>query len=151
MSTQQSTSSSKKKHGDQFSADRFETATKREGDTVTRLLDAIFDPMHVIPTEPDTVCDNYAESKTASQTLDYHGSDYLIDPFGSAAFGINHRTHSPTNATLRLDLRKDTGSSKPSELDEFLEGHNTNSFIPRYTTRMKLSPEDSCKTFEWLC
>ena len=134
------------KHGTQFSTDRFIATSDSEEDLVERLLRTVFEPHHLLSTEPDEPYDNFADEKAIHQLLDYVGIDYVVDPFDAAPFGINHRTHDPNDSTLRLDFRSDTGTSKPSELDHLKSDGPSFSLTPKYATRLKLS---STTGFEW--
>jgi len=135
-----------RKHGEQFDAARFEEAGEVD-ELVTSLIDAFFDPHNITPTEPDAPYDNFKAEKDLHQLLDYNGVDYVIDPFDDPSFGVNHRNHSPGDTRLRFDLRKHTGTQKPSEYDVLMKGTGESALVPRYATRMKRSDDDP--GFEW--
>jgi hypothetical protein len=134
------------KHGEQFSADRYCDA---DDDLVPALLAHIFRAHNIVATEPDQPYDNFADEKRLHQLIDYGGSDYVVDQFASAPFGINHRTHAPRSPdeTLRWDIRADTGTQKPSEFDELLADGGKHAMVPRWATRMRAS---RTQAFEWL-
>lgn len=134
------------KYGSQFDGDRFAEADAGK-DAIREFIERAFDAHHVIPTEPAEAYDNFAAEKAIHQVLDYGGIDFVVDPFDAAPFGINHRTHTQTDATLRFDVRKDTGTSKPSELDELLADGGDYALLPRYGSRAKRSADGG---FEWV-
>lgn len=126
-------------YGEQFDASRFAAGQVDETMVVGHLTNA-FDAHHVIPVEPNETYDNFAAEKSIHQIIDYTGVDYLIDTFDQPAFGVNHRTHSPTESQLRLDLRADTGTSAPSELEK-LRHAEWGDLVPKYASRMKQSAD----------
>jgi len=131
------------KFGTQFSATRFEKGQQR-GLFVKSCLYKIFNAKNVVDVESDTPFDNYADNKEIHQVLDYTGIDYLIDPFDSPLFGVNHRNHLQSHHTL-FDIRSDTGTASPSELSK-LQSNDGWDIVPRYATRMKIVDGSS---FEW--
>ena len=133
------------KYGSQFDGDRFANADDGK-ESIRTFIKRAFDAHHVVATEPDEAYDNFAEEKAIHQLLDYGGIDFVVDPFDAAPFGVNHRTHSPTDTTLRFDIRKETGTAKPSELDELLADGGGYAMLPRYATRAK---RDGNGGFEW--
>lgn len=137
---------SSEKYGPQFDGDRYANAGNGKA-TVRDYLAETFDAQHVVATEPDEAYDNFAEEKQLHQLLDYGGIDFVVDPFDAAPFGVNHRTHSPSEGTLRFDLRKETGTRKPSELDELLCDGGEFSLVPRYGVRAKRDGEGG---FSWI-
>jgi len=72
--------------------------------------------------------------------------DYLVDPFTSPPFGLNHRVHSPTNKQLRFDLRAKNHNNSIGEVKTLRESLNTYNIAPKYATRMKLT-EDGVEWF----
>ena len=134
------------KYGPQFDGDRFADANAGKG-AIGEYIERAFDAHNFIPTEPAEAYDNFAPEKEIHQILDYGGIDFVVDPFDAAPFGINHRTHTQTDETLRFDLRKDTGTSKPSELDELLADGGEYALLPRYGSRAKRSSDSG---FEWV-
>lgn len=139
------TQDGRQKHGEQFDEHRFVNAN--DGKIIIKdILKGIFDAKNIVATEPDTAYDNFKDEKAIHQILDYSGIDFVVDPFDSAAFGVNHRTHTPTSKTLRFDIRYDTGTSKPSELDELLADGGEYALLPRYACRAK---RDS-NNYEWV-
>ena len=135
---------SSEKYGEQFDGDRFSDADDGK-ESIRTFIERAFDAHHVVATEPDEAYDNFAEEKAIHQLLDYGGIDFVVDPFDAAPFGVNHRTHEPTDSTLRFDMRKETGTSKPSELDELISGGSF-ALLPRYATRAK---RDGNGGYEW--
>lgn len=133
------------KFGKQFDAERFANADAGK-ESIQTFIKRAFDAHHVIPTEPDEAYDNFADEKAIHQVLDYGGIDFVVDPFKSAPFGVNHRTHEATETTLRFDMRKETGTSKPSELDELISAGGGFALLPRYATRAKRNENGG---FEW--
>lgn len=134
------------KYGAQFDGQRFSDADAGK-EFIRVFIERTFDAHHVVATEPDAAYDNFAEEKALHQILDYGGVDFVVDPFDAAPYGINHRTHSATNTTLRFDIRKETGTAKPSELDELLADGGEYALLPRHATRAKRSESGG---FEWL-
>lgn len=133
------------KFGSQFDGSRFADADAGK-ESIRTFIKRAFDAHHVVATEPDEAYDNFAEEKELHQLLDYGGIDFVVDPFDAAPFGVNHRTHSAGDTTLRFDIRKETGTSKPSELDELLADSGGYALLPRYATRAK---RDESGGFEW--
>lgn len=127
------------KYGDQFNSSRFNLGKQNESDVSDR-LENIFESRNVVSVEPDETYDNYKDQKKIHQLIDYTGIDYLVDPFDAPVFGVNHRTHTPTDAELRLDLRKDTGTSSPSELDKLIHASRFD-IVPKYASRLKQSDD----------
>lgn len=133
------------KFGPQFDGDRF--ADGNDGkESIRTFIERAFDAHHVVATEPEEAYDNFAEEKALHQLLDYGGIDFVVDPFDSAPFGVNHRTHSSGSATLRFDIRSETGTAKPSELDELRRGQGEYALVPRYASRAK---RNGAGGFEW--
>lgn len=128
--------------GDQFNEARFQQGQEAEEIVQSTLTDA-FDAHNIVALEADEAFDNFAESKTIEQIMDYSGIDYVIDTFDAPAFGVNHRTHFKSNAS-RFDIRVDTGTSAPSEYEKLLKAGRWD-IVPRYASRMKM-PND---TVEW--
>jgi len=131
------------KHGKQFDKARYDFGNEAGfGD----VLSEYFNARNVVAVEGDEVYDNYKENKLIHEVIDYAGIDYLVDTFDDPLFGINHRNHSPTNSTLRFDIRKDTGTKSPSELEKLLKAAD-NDIVPKYATRMKKGKNGS---YEWI-
>jgi hypothetical protein len=132
-----------KKFGEQFSESRFNFG---QGDSIVEdTLSECFDARNVVPVEPDETYNNFVSEKRIHQIIDYTGIDYLIDPFDAPAFGVNHRSHSPSDYTLRFDIRKDTGTESPSELDKLLHADKLD-IVPKFASRMKKT-EAGCEWF----
>ena len=134
------------KFGPQFDSDRFEDGNDGK-EAIQQFIKKAFDAHHVVPTEPEKAYDNFTEEKAIHQLLDYGGIDFVVDPFDNAPFGVNHRTHSSHNVTLRFDIRSDTGTNKPSELDELRSAKGNFAIVPRYASRAK---RDGTGGFEWI-
>lgn len=134
-----------KDFGTQFDAERFQTGQDYET-LITDFLNTVFQPHNIVAVEPDETYDNYADKKQIHQVIDYTGIDYLLDPFDEPVFGVNHRSHTPTAATLRLDLRYDTGTSAPSELEKLLHAESGD-LIPKYATRLKKAQNGGVEWF----
>lgn len=136
-----------KSHGDQFDADRYHTGRKDQ-QILTHVLNTAFDAHNVAPVEPPHTYDTSASDKPVYQLIDFTGIDYIIDTFDSPVFGINHRTHTPTDTTLRFDIRTKTGTHAPSELSK-LRHAETNDIVPKYASRLKQS-DDPDTLAEWV-
>lgn len=122
-------------HGDQFDESRFKQGQHKDP-SVKSLIKKVFQAKNVTTVEADEVFDNYAETKTLRQILDYSGIDYLVDTFDHPSFGINHRDHFSRRAS-RFDIRVETGSKAPSELDKLRKSSQWD-IVPKYATRMKI-------------
>lgn len=134
-----------KKHGEQFSDDRFKKGQENE-DILINTIEEVFDPLNITAVEPDNPYDNYAAEKELHQLIDYSATDYMLDRFEQALTGINHRTHTPTSSTLRFDMRADTGTQAPAELKKLLNAERGD-FVPKFATRMKQAPDGGV---EWI-
>lgn len=121
--------------GDQFDAGRFADGQADE-ETIIESLGEVFNAHHVAAVETEDTYDNFAEDKPIHQLIDYAGIDYVVDPFHEPVFGVNHRTHSPSDVTLRLDLRADTGTSAPAELEKLRHADHWD-IVPKYASRLK--------------
>lgn len=129
----------KRLFGDQFDEERFKRG--QEADEIVRsVLKDAFDARNVTAVEGEEAFDNFAENKAIRQIMDYSGIDYLIDTFDSPAFGVNHRNHFNERAS-RFDIRVDTGSTAPSELDKLRKADSWD-IVPKYATRMKVPDGD---------
>jgi hypothetical protein len=131
------------KYGNQFDESRFKFGGSDDS-VIKNTLEQFFDARNVAGVEPDEAYDNFADEKAIHQIIDYTGIDYLIDPFDRAAFGVNHRTHSQTDATLRFDIRSNTGTTSPSELEKLQKSEGFD-IVPKYASRMKRGDGD----YEW--
>jgi hypothetical protein len=129
------TNNDKRLFGDQFDESRFKQG--QEADEIVRstLMDA-FEARNITAVEGEEAFDNFAENKAIRQIMDYSGIDYLVDTFDSPAFGVNHRNHFNERAS-RFDIRVDTGSTAPSELDKLQKAGRWD-IVPKYATRMKV-------------
>ena len=121
--------------GEQFDESRFKKG--QEADEIVRsaIKDA-FEAKNVVPVEGEEAFDNFAENKAIRQIIDYTGIDYLVDTFSAPAFGINHRNHFNAKAS-RFDIRVETGSKAPSELEKLRKAEKWD-IVPKYGTRMKM-------------
>lgn len=137
--------SEKTKHGSQFDADRYENGT--ESNDIEAHYQELWEPRNIIAVEPDEVYDNYAENKEIHQVVDYCGIDYIIDPLDGPIFGVNHREHTPTDATLRFDLRASTGTEAKSELDKIISATESLEMAPKFASRLKRAKDGSV---EWV-
>lgn len=131
--------------GNQFDAERFSQGRDNE-EMIRSAFEVAFDVHNLISVEPESPYDNFADEKEIHQVIDYTGIDYLIDPFDSPLFGINHRTHSPSNMTLRFDMRAKTGTKAPSELEKLLHSESGD-IVPKYASRMKKSKDEGIEWF----
>jgi len=121
--------------GDQFDEDRFKKG--QEADEMVRsILKDAFKAKNITAVEGEEAFDNFAENKAIRHIVDYSGIDYLVDTFNHPAFGVNHRNHFNVKAS-RFDIRADTGSKAPSELDKLLKADQWD-IVPKYATRMKI-------------
>lgn len=121
--------------GEQFDASRFSDG-QADDEVIKATIEEVFEARHVVPVEPDSPYNNFAEEKQIHHLIDYTGIDYLVDTFDSPLFGINHRTHSPSKLTLHFDIRVETGSKAPSELEKLRHAKRWD-IVPKYATRMK--------------
>lgn len=125
----------KRLFGDQFDETRFKKG--QEADEIVRsVLKDAFEAKNITAVEGEEAFDNFAENKAIRQIVDYSGIDYLVDTFHDPAFGINHRNHFNTKAS-RFDIRVETGSKAPSELDKLQKADQWD-IVPKYATRMKM-------------
>lgn len=129
--------------GEQFDEARFKKGQEAD-DIVQSAIKEAFDAKNIVPIEGDEAFDNFAENKEIHQIIDYTGIDYLVDTFHDPVFGINHRNHFNKKAS-RFDIRVETGSKAPSELEKLREAERWD-IVPRYATRMKV-PNDSVEWF----
>jgi hypothetical protein len=125
--------------GDQFDVDRFEQGQDQSA-FVRETLTEIFDARNVTAVEPEEAYDNFTEEKALHQLLDYTGIDYLVDTFHEPLFGVNHRNHFSEDAE-RFDIRVDTGSAAPSELDKLRDAARWD-IVPKYASRLKMPDGD---------
>lgn len=131
--------SEKRLFGDQFDETRFKQG--QEADEIVRsVLKNVFEARNITAVEGEEAFDNFAENKAIRQIMDYSGIDYLVDTFDSPAFGINHRNHFNERAS-RFDIRVETGSTAPSELDKLQKAGQWD-IVPKYATRMKVPDGD---------
>lgn len=126
--------------------ERYEQATDKQQYVFRRCWD-MWDPRTVIPMEVGDWYDSkLQEDKDIHTVLDCSSAmDYLVDPFTTPPFGLNHRVHSPTQTELRFDLRAENDNNSSSELETLCDSVNTFNIVPKYATRMKLKPND----IEW--
>ena len=125
----------KRLFGDQFDETRFKKGQEAD-DIVRSILMEAFEARNITAVEGEEAFDNFAENKAIRQIMDYSGIDYLVDTFHAPAFGINHRNHFNERAS-RFDIRVETGSEAPSELDKLRKAGHWD-IVPKYVTRMKI-------------
>lgn len=121
--------------GPQFDETRFKKGQEAE-DMVQGAIEEAFEAKNIVAIEDDEAYDNFRDNKDLHEILDYSGIDYLVDTFHDPAFGINHRNHFNHKAS-RFDIRVDTGSKAPSELDKLQKASRWD-IVPKYATRMKI-------------
>lgn len=125
----------KRLFGDQFDETRFKKG--QEADEIVRsVLMELFEARNITAVEGEEAFDNFAENKAIRQIMDYTGIDYLVDTFHDPAFGVNHRNHFNVKAS-RFDIRAETGSTAPSELDKLRKAEQWD-IVPKYASRMKI-------------
>ena len=129
--------------GPQFDETRFKKGQEAD-DIVQGAIEEAFEAKNIVAIEDDEAYDNFRGNKDLHEILDYSGIDYLVDTFHDPAFGINHRNHFKSYHSL-FDIRADTGSKSPSELDKLRKAHRWD-IVPKYATRMKI-PEG--QEVEW--
>jgi len=120
--------------------ERYEQATD-EQQFVFEVCWEMWDPRTVIPMEVgDWYTSELQEDKDIHTVLDCSCAiDYLVDPFTDPPFGLNHRVHSPTDATLRFDLRAENNNGSKCELETLRNAEAYGEITPKYATRMKKS------------
>jgi len=120
--------------------ERYEQATD-EQQYVFEVCWEMWDPRTVIPMEVgDWYTSELQEDKDIHTVLDCSCAiDHLVDPFTDTPFGLNHRVHSATDATLRFDIRAENGNNSKSELSTLLDARGFGKIGPKYATRMKKS------------
>lgn len=127
--------------------ERYEQATDSQ-QFVFEACWEMWDPRTVIPMEVgDWYTSELQEDKDIHTVLDCSCAiDYLVDPFTEPPFGLNHRVHSPTDATLSFDLRAENNNQSESELETLRNANAYGEIVPKYATRLKKSESG----IEWL-
>jgi hypothetical protein len=130
--------------GEQFDEARFKKGQEAD-DIVQAAIEEAFGAKNIVAIEDDEAYDNFRDNKHIHEILDYSGIDYLVDTFHEPAFGINHRNHFKSYHSL-FDIRADTGSRSPSELDKLQKAHHWD-IVPKYATRMKIPQGEDVEWF----
>jgi len=125
--------SDRPRHGSQMSKERYNRGTVDEA--VRNHVTEAFDVENLIGIESDEVFDTYSDGRTLGQLLDFAGCDYIVDTH-TEIFGVNHREHSPRE-NCRFDLRTETGTAAPSEVEKIRQGVRSGCLGPRYASRLK--------------
>ena len=130
-------------HGDQFDPERLAQATKDE--QIRRHYALAFRPRNIAGAESGDAFDTYADQKALHQLVDFAGVDYVIDTF-DAVYGVNHRENQP-GKRRRFDIRADTGTTAPSELEKARACITDRAIGPRYASRLKRTADGGV---EWV-
>lgn len=133
------TDDSGRRSGEQFDEGRFEQGQALDSLT-SDLLDDAFGARNVVHVEPDEAYDNFTDEKHIHQLVDYTGIDWLVDTFHAPLFGVNHRNHFSDDAE-RFDIRADTGSAAPAELDTLQKAGRWD-IVPKFASRLKAPDND---------
>jgi len=121
------------RHGDQFNPERLAEGTKDEA--IRKHYALAFEPRNIAGAEPGEAFDTYEDEKALHQLVDFAGVDYLIDTF-DAVYGVNHRENA-SGGRRRFDIRADTGTTAPSELEKARACVTDRAIGPRYASRLK--------------